>query len=421
MKVYYDFFTTNEGKMATLKSYRVSNSYLCKLAMKKLLNSYIVSENFSAKDNWITPFYEYNNNETPNDSRFALKLSDKSLADCVEALIGLYLIHLGVNGAKSFIQWLDFTISDKEGKSNFLSQNIANTLPSPLLLKFETSLSQKLESKYSEFEKQIGYVFSNKVYLMQAFTHPSDIKNVHTSSYQKLELVGDAVLDLLITQYIFGDKKEHSPGELTSLRQSLVNNKFFGHLSVKHNFPQYMCYQSQDVFKKLSEYCEIHRRCSPDIAYLNIQPNLTTLNDSCEDGGGIGIVDTDDIDLDPPKFLADLFESVAGAIYLDSNCSLNAVWNAYYSMIEPYLETFKLNPPQSPIKALDQLKPNIEKKVQFSKNEDTDVSLNCETICKLTIEDSNFEGRGCNKMQAKANAYKKAVKFYDKEKAIVFF
>jgi dsRNA-specific ribonuclease len=65
---------------------------------------------------------------------------------------------------------------------------------------------------------------------MQAFTHPSDIKNVHTSSYQKLELVGDAVLDLLITQYIFGDKKEHSPGELTNLRQSLVNNKFFGHL-----------------------------------------------------------------------------------------------------------------------------------------------------------------------------------------------
>ena len=45
----------------------------------------------------------------------------------------------------------------------------------------------------------------------------------------------------------------------------------------------------------------------------------------------------DDVDFDPPKFLADLFESVAGAIYLDSNCSLNAVWKSYYSMLEPYL------------------------------------------------------------------------------------
>jgi dsRNA-specific ribonuclease len=42
-------------------------------------------------------------------------------------------------------------------------------------------------------------------------------------------------------------------------------------------------------------------------------------------------------DLEPPKFLADIFESVAGAIYLDSNCSLNTVWNVYYKFFEPYL------------------------------------------------------------------------------------
>ena len=114
-----------------------------------------------------------------------MKLSDKSLADCIEAFIGLYLIHLGVNGAKSFMQWLEFTISDKEGVSDFLSLNISQRLPDPLLIKFDNTLSQKLESKYADFEKQIGYEFNNKVYLMQAFTHPSDIKNVYTSSYQK--------------------------------------------------------------------------------------------------------------------------------------------------------------------------------------------------------------------------------------------
>lgn len=170
----------------------------------------------------------------------------------------------------------------------------------------------------------------------------------------RLELVGDAVLDVLITQYIFGDKREHSPGELTNLRQSLVNNKFFGHLSVKHNFPQYMCYQSQDVFKKLSEYCELHKRCSPDIAYLNIEyqtnennigeeKNKSDFENHNENDIDIDNDKDEDIDVDPPKFLADLFEAVAGAIYLDSNCSLNAVWKSYYSMLEPYLGNIPIN------------------------------------------------------------------------------
>jgi endoribonuclease Dicer len=122
---------------------------------------------------------------TGEDPRFTLKLSDKSLADCIEALIGLYLKHLGVNGAKSFIQWLDFVISDKDGKANFLNQNISNSLPNPLQFQFDSTLSQKLDLKYADFEKQINYHFKNKIYLMQAFTHPSDIKNIYTSSYQK--------------------------------------------------------------------------------------------------------------------------------------------------------------------------------------------------------------------------------------------
>ena len=144
------------------------------------------------------------------------------------------------------------------------------------------------------------------------------------------------MLDLLVTQYIFGDKREHSPGELTNLRQSLVNNKFFGHLSVKHNFPQYMCYQSSDIFKKLSEYCQINKRCSPDIAYLNLEYNICENVEETNESDYANDKDVD-VDVDPPKFLADLFEAVAGAIYLDSNCSLNAVWKAYYPMLEPYL------------------------------------------------------------------------------------
>jgi len=103
-----------------------------------------------------------------------------------------------------------------------------------------------------------------------------------------------------------------------------------------------MCYQSSDIFKKLSEYCQIHKRCSPDIAYLNLEYNLCenaeeTNESDCTNDNNV------DVDVDPPKFLADLFESVAGAIYLDSNCSLNSVWKAYYPMLEPYLGKIRRN------------------------------------------------------------------------------
>lgn len=205
LKIYHDFFKSNEGKMANLKSYRVSNRYLYKLAAKKALNDYIVSENFNAKENWVAPYFSNQNNE----SKLKFNLSDKSIADCVEALIGVYLIQMGTYAAKSFIEWLDFEISDKAGKADFTGEY---ELPDPLLSKIDQNLYKKLENKYADFEKRLGYTFKNKVYLYQAFTHPSDIKNISTSSYQKLELVGDAVLDILITQYIFADEKEHSPG-----------------------------------------------------------------------------------------------------------------------------------------------------------------------------------------------------------------
>jgi dsRNA-specific ribonuclease len=109
-----------------------------------------VSENFNAKENWIPPFLS----NLTDEPKLKVKLADKSLADCIEALIGVYLIHLGVNGAKSFIQWLDFTISDAEGKSNFLNKKIE--LPSPLLIKFDSKFESKLENKYAMFEEQIG-------------------------------------------------------------------------------------------------------------------------------------------------------------------------------------------------------------------------------------------------------------------------
>jgi dsRNA-specific ribonuclease len=175
MKIYIDFFKTNEGKMVELKSIRASNKYLFKLSIKKNFSNYVISENYDQKFVQIL-FGLENYNEK-------LKLADKSLADCVEALIGLYLINLGQTAAKSFISWLDFTISEQNGKDKFLDKIV---LPNPLIGNQNKDLIQnKLNYLKSFEEKIINYKFNNIVYLYQAFTHPSDFKNKYTSSYQK--------------------------------------------------------------------------------------------------------------------------------------------------------------------------------------------------------------------------------------------
>ncbi|MBQ3513581.1 MAG: ribonuclease III [Lachnospiraceae bacterium] len=78
---------------------------------------------------------------------------------------------------------------------------------------------------YSKFEEKIGYSFSNIQLLEQAFSHSSYInerKVNHGESYERMEFLGDAVLELVVSQYLFDHYKEKPEGELTKLRASLV-------------------------------------------------------------------------------------------------------------------------------------------------------------------------------------------------------
>jgi hypothetical protein len=81
-----------------------------------------------------------------------------------------------------------------------------------------------------------------------------------------------------------------------------------------------------------------------------------------------------------------------------------------------HLETFKKNPPQSPIKALEQLKPAVKITTTFISIEESDLQE-----ATVTVEEEKFTGRSTNKTQAKLIACKKAVKFFDKSNKIIFF
>lgn len=114
---------------------------------------------------------------------------------------------------------------------------------------------------FDKFEEELNYKFKDRSYLLQAMTHASYTPNRLTDCYQRLEFLGDAVLDYLITRHLYDDVRLHSPGALTDLRSALVNNTIFASLAVRHGFHKYFRHLSpalnevrSQVLKLLKHY-----------------------------------------------------------------------------------------------------------------------------------------------------------------------
>lgn len=79
--------------------------------------------------------------------------------------------------------------------------------------------------KLEDFEKRIGYEFQNKKLIMLALTHSSYANEKHQGNLannERLEFLGDAVLELVSSEYLFLHNRKMHEGDLTKLRASLV-------------------------------------------------------------------------------------------------------------------------------------------------------------------------------------------------------
>ena len=76
-----------------------------------------------------------------------------------------------------------------------------------------------------ELENYIQYEFKNKALLKQAMSHSSfinEIKNSNMESYERLEYLGDAVLELISSEFLYHEYPDMPEGKLTKLRASIV-------------------------------------------------------------------------------------------------------------------------------------------------------------------------------------------------------
>ena len=99
-----------------------------------------------------------------------------------------------------------------------------------------------MEIDFSKFEKTSKHEFADKALLKQAFTHRSFVNENkgHGEHNERLEFLGDAVLELVITDYLFNKYPEESEGVLTLYRASLVNTQILSKVATALAMNEYL-------------------------------------------------------------------------------------------------------------------------------------------------------------------------------------
>lgn len=89
---------------------------------------------------------------------------------------------------------------------------------------------------FEVFEKSVDITFKNKDLIKQAFTHRSYLnehRNPGMAHNERLEFLGDAVLELVVTRFLYAKFPDHDEGDLTAYRSALVNTYTLSEASTK--------------------------------------------------------------------------------------------------------------------------------------------------------------------------------------------
>ena len=90
-----------------------------------------------------------------------------------------------------------------------------------------------------EFEKNIGYTFKDKELLKTALTHTSYAHDKKVESNEKLEFLGDSILEFVTSDYLYKNYKKLKEGEMTKVRATVVCEESLHKIATEHNFSDF--------------------------------------------------------------------------------------------------------------------------------------------------------------------------------------
>ena len=326
LQLFAQFPKWHEGYLSRKKDGIVSNARLCRAALDVGLDRFIHTQPFAGAQWKMRTNAELRSKSDDQTGRF---LSTKVLADVVEALIGAAYMD-GSNSQEPERQSLAcIRLFLPELAWDSVQVNIARCqypqLPEDVSV-----------SHFETVEAMIGYQFENRMLIAEAFTHPSAIDKF--CSYQRLEYLGDAVLDHIVVTTMFraADKRlNHSA--MTLIRTAVVNADLLAFLCLETTMdlerfdvlPDNTSQESTITSRMERKYlCQF--MTATGSAIMRAQQTCIERHQQLREQINEAIQHGDSypwsllIRLRADKFFSDIVESILGAIYLDSRGSIEA-------------------------------------------------------------------------------------------------
>ncbi len=110
-----------------------------------------------------------------------------------------------------------------------------------------------MNNDFKELQKNLGIKFKNVNLLKQAFVHRSYLNEnpaFELGHNERLEFLGDAVLELVVTEYLYNNYPDLAEGEMTNLRAALVNSQMLSQVSDRLGFNNFL-YLSKGETKEI--------------------------------------------------------------------------------------------------------------------------------------------------------------------------
>tara|TARA_Y100001936_G_scaffold25154_1_gene23087 strand:- start:7 stop:750 length:744 start_codon:yes stop_codon:yes gene_type:complete len=104
------------------------------------------------------------------------------------------------------------------------------------------------EKDIGKLEKELGFTFKNRILLIEAITHKSF--STSEDNNQRLEFLGDSILNTIISEYLFDEFGHDNEGKMTSMRASLVNENSLYELAKKIKLNNFMLMSEEEILRK---------------------------------------------------------------------------------------------------------------------------------------------------------------------------
>ncbi|KAF8609137.1 hypothetical protein BDV93DRAFT_517997 [Ceratobasidium sp. AG-I] len=241
---------------------------------------------------------------------FPRPMFSKVIADVVEAIIGAALVSGGERLAFSAAKTLGFDVP-----KTCDWRDVVSHAPS------KTTKQQEPDDKaiLKGIMKIIGGTLEDPSLLLQAMHHPSSTDL--SESYERLEFLGDAVLDMIVVQSFFADEEKWSPHSMTMIKSSMVSNRVLAIICVESGLYRFLLHNTPHLTHSVKSFVEELEACKRD-AQNDLQRLKYWSN------------------LQAPKALGDVVESLLGAVYVSSGFKLSRVKSVYERVLQPFYDRY---------------------------------------------------------------------------------